>query len=167
MCCECVNYLCTNDKAEAKQRMGRGMGSEGEGVQNMAKHAPQMTVKVRVVCMCGVSCVVCCRLVVFPFVYLPICNCFFAPVLGPLFGRGPHKNADINYFYNAHMLVLTSLALSLPLSLSSLSLCLFDKICAHDFIVQTHGGIVANGSDVDNNRTTTTTKTKTVKQKQT
>lgn len=67
------------------------------------------------------------------------------------------------------MLVLTSLSPSpsRSLSLSSLSLCLFDKICAHDFIVQTHGGIVANGSDVDNNRTTTITKTKTVKQKQT
>lgn len=142
------------------------MGSEGEGVQNMAKHAPQMTVKVRVVCMCGVVCRVWC-VVALLFFHLSICQfviVFFAPVLGPLFGRGPHKNADINYFYNAHMLVLTSLS---PILSRSLSLCLFDKICAHDFIVQTHGGIVANGSDVDNNRTTTTTKTKTVKQKQT
>lgn len=121
VCCECVNYFCTT----IRQRMGRDMGSEGGGAQNMTKHAPQMFVKVRVVCMYGVVCLVCCRLVVFPFVYLPICNCFFAPVLGPLFGRGgPHKNADINYFYNVNMLVLTSLSLTL-----CLPLCLFDKIC--------------------------------------
>lgn len=82
MCCECVNYLCTNDKAEAKQRMGRGMGSKDEGVQNMAKHAPQMTVKVRVVCMCGVVCRVWC-VVALLFFHLSICQ--FVIVFSRLF----------------------------------------------------------------------------------
>lgn len=45
VCCECVNYFCTT----IRQRMGRDMGSEGGGAQNMTKHAPQMFVKVRVV----------------------------------------------------------------------------------------------------------------------
>lgn len=78
VCCECVNYFCTT----IRQRMGRDMGSEGGGVQNMTKHAPQMFVKVRVVCMYGVVWCVWC-VVALLFFHLSICQ--FVIVFSRLF----------------------------------------------------------------------------------